>query len=230
MSDNTNQEWDGLELFDPFAEFEKLDAQQRADRLERLYSIAQGFGPWEYAVFHSIEFDYGQVKTVDELIQRAFGRWFERNPTRAMQAIDRCFDSGWIQFLTAEFLERKQRELDEAGYLITSSGFIGFHYKDTLPIGYVSFGEAGAKVWRRWHDSISQDGPSLDHAFRVEDGVEFVYGATSEACHWILDEWPTPVLHRGEPIEVGRWCERWWNLYERGYKVSFSAEPLESDQ
>lgn len=186
--------------------------------------------PWELTIFDAIWYDFGQVNSKEMLADRCFGVSKTEYPSKVKVAIERCFDEGWIQFVTAEFLNEMKAELQSGGYFI-SRGLIGEFYEDHGKSieGLISFTRRGASIFQQWIGFYPQL-PDLFHWTHGLDcdGRPAIFGTTALACisavpHGAAEENQVPDH---EPVPIGRWCDRWWNRFEHGYKLRYSGRPL----
>ena len=209
-------EWELMEFFSCYTEVVLAEITARATEL--------GVGPWELAILESIQYDFGQVPSKEMLANRAFGCFEEKNPFRAKEAIERCFDEGLVQFLTRDFLDAMAKELVEEGYL-TPNGLIGSYYDEsgddtTNPVGLISFNRCGASLYLQWL-GIGPDAPDIDHWAwgENEDGWSTAYGTSIASLEVPLDGVADRIVDREAPAIIGRWCDRWWRRFENGYQV-----------
>lgn len=185
--------------------------------LKRVADI--GLGPWEISILDAIWFDYGQVRDKQVLASTSFGRYFNQNSGKAYEAIEKCFANRWIQFLTKEFVDRMLHELTDGGYLMPR-GLIGHHRQCESSVGLISFTEEGAAVYHRWLDFD----PATEGHWCIGDESEgfcAAYGTTLEACEFPVNESVEQVIEREPAMEIGRWCDRWWNRFQQGFRIRY---------
>jgi hypothetical protein len=193
--------------------------------LEQLAERGRQFGitAWDDAIFEAIWYDSGYIRDEESLAQVAFGFHRHDLPEVSEAAIQRCFDLGWIQVLDACFIRRMSTELATLGYLMPNGlfGLVGDEV-DEQCLGLISFTESGVEFLKRWiaydtdcHWALTQN---------RDAGVWMAYGVTLEACEDAM--WDH--LNQGEVIRhstdrIGRWSDRWWNRFESGYCICFTA-------
>lgn len=176
-------------------------------------ATALGINAWEAAIFESIWYGHGQVPSKDLLADRAFGVFKDKTPSKAADAIERCFSEGLIHFLTAEFLLEMQAELDLGGYL-QPRGLIG---EDEDEVGLISFTRRGADLYQKW---IEFDPATSEH-WALGPQCE-IYGTSEEWCNYALPTHPTEYVIDGPAVPIGRWSDRWWNRFESGYLLRYA--------
>lgn len=190
------------------------------------HSAKLNLTPWELAIFDAIWYGHGQVIFRELLDSRAFGTASERFPEKAKAAIERCFDENWIQFLTRDFLQNMQDELETAGYLVLS-GIVGSGFENEVEtaVGLISYTRRGASLSMEWLNDPPQ--PREHWTFGEDANGEFVCGTSIEHCRWAL--WtgpasPEDLIANEPPVKIGRWCDRWWDRFESGYKLRFTRQ------
>jgi hypothetical protein len=192
-----------------------------------LLASDSGIGPWEISILEAIWYGFGKVRTKEALAKRAFGTQLSRNPIKGWAAIEKCFDEGWIQFLTQDFLDRMRRELIDAGYLILG-GSIDQDPLTVNPIGIISFAERGAKFYLHFLDDFKSHHVDSyvtfsSHATWSDDSDGFLtaYGTSIEECRLLIDYF---IVDQEAPAEeIGRWCSNWWLRFEHGYRIRFKG-------
>lgn len=180
---------------------------------------AFGLGPWELSIFEAIRYDYGQVRDVEQLERYAYGSYQKLDPEEAKRRTERCFQEDWIQRLDRAFLDARRAELESGGYLMLR-GLIGSDSEERGEdlVGLISFTVPGAELYLSFCGETADSdhwamGSCADDATATD-----VYGTSIEQCFETISFESTPVLH-GEPIPVGRWCDRWWRTFERGFRM-----------
>lgn len=214
QSDSQWDEWELLEAIEPG--IQSVSGEQL--RIAREANL----GAWEFAIFEAIWYGFGQERTKEILAQRAFGIFLERNPNRAWSAIEKCFDEGFVQFLTPDFLDRMWQELLNSGYLVLNDAVENCVSRDDA-IGRISFTEKGADFYRRWLGGVKHHlaaGPD------EQDGWKVAYGTTIEECerevyseYDLNDGIETTAMD--PPVKIGRWCDCWWRRFESGYRIRY---------
>ena len=213
VSIQADNEWDEIEVL-PYCPDDNKRREYYRQKLARVSDT--GLGPWEISIFDAIWFDYGQLRTKEELARRAFPIHLDKHPTKAFAAIEKCFSAEWIQFLTVDFLDRMQRELADSGYLIPK-GLVGHE----SPIGLISFTHSGASLYQRWIE-FDPAAPDAEHWCVADDtnGFYAAYGTTVDQCEFPINE-SESVVEREPAVQIGRWCDRWWNRFERGFRIRY---------
>jgi hypothetical protein len=202
-------EWQLLEGFPLWSPDVAANYESRANVL--------GINAWECAILQSIWYDYGQVRSKDLLADRAFGVSGTKYPSKATAAIERCFSDGFIQFLTADFLSELKTELDAGGYL-QPGGLIGTFFQDE--VGLISFTRQGAGLYQKW---IEFDPDTSEH-FTIGPEVGSwceVYGTSEEWCRHAPPSDRDEYVLEGPTVEIGRWCDCWWNRFESGVLLRY---------
>lgn len=222
MSAQSDESWDEIEVIPYF------DVPNREVTREALDRVADsGIGPWEISILEAIWYDYGQVESEQQLTQRAFPSHSKKYPDKAAAAIKKCFAEDWIQILTVNFLDHMHQELVDEGYLMPN-GLIGQEYLTEIsPVGLISFTKSGASLYRRW---VEFDPVGEWHFCVVGDtnGFGASYGTTLDACEYSIEDDHLKIIEREPPIRIGKWCNRWWNRFESGFKIRFrtAQDPL----
>lgn len=208
--------WNEWQLFEGYAICSCADLTD----FERC-ATALGINAWEAAIFESIWYGHGQVSSKDLLADRAFGIYQAKNPSKATQAIDRCFADGLIQFLTADFLLAMKTELDAGGYL-QPGGLVGAAENDMDAVGLISFTRRGVDLYQKWieFDPATSEhwaiGPQIHSPFEI-------YGTSEEWCAHALPAYPIDYVLNGPAVQIGRWSDRWWNRFESGYRLTYTV-------
>jgi hypothetical protein len=224
MNDDTLDEWQMLYGFD--------DGFSDSNRLLVQSTTEPGLTAWELSIFQAIHYGYGQVEQTEVLARYSHGG-HETDPKSAA-AIQRCFDEEWVQIVTTEFETEMRRELGDGEYFIPNGLFghsILHEIQGRSVAGIISFGRRGAALWNAWgKQEETENDPWGGHwaCGYDPDGGSVLYGQTVELCKNMLSEifaessFKHPFTR--EPIvPVGCWCDRWWQRFERGYRVRFSS-------
>ena len=191
-----------------------------------------GLTPWELSIFTAIHYGYGQVESKEKLADRSHGT--HRNNAKSGTAIERCFREGWIQFVTAEFEQELRQELHDGGYALVN-GLFGHDALREIQggsvAGIISFGRRGAAIWKEWGNTGSNEEEPWPWHWASgfdPDGSSVVYGITIEACKipleniWNDSSFEHPFT-REPVVPTGRWCDRWWQRFESGFRVRYSC-------
>lgn len=217
MTNSDDNNWDDIEILTGWSDCNNEYFKAALQRVSYM-----DVGPWELSILEAIWFDYGQVRDKRTLASISLGRYFDQYPDKSQIAVEKCFANGWIQSLTAEFVDRKQQELIDGGYLMPN-GLIGHYRNDESLVGLISFTEPGAALYqnwlefdpiREWHWCIGDDA----------EGFCVSYGTTLDACEYPINESVEQVIHRESAIEIGRWCDRWWNRFEKGFRIRYRTK------
>jgi len=216
MSTKTQDDWDDIELIEGCNNDNKDLFRKELERVRET-----GLGPWEISIMEAIWYDYGQVDNKQLLASNAFGVYLDKNTARAFAAIEKCFAEGWIHFLTTEFLEQIHQELVDGGYLIPN-GLIGQGPSiDPHGQGLISYTKRGADLYHRWLNFDPADSVGHWCVVRGTDGFDIAYGTTLEESQCPIELDMERVIDMEPPIQIGRWCDRWWNRFERGYHIRY---------
>lgn len=180
--------------------------------------LALDLGPWELSIFKAIWYDYGQVRNIEMLERNAYGFYREIAPDEARWHTERCFEQGWIQRLDEGFVQTRHAELETGGYLMVR-GLIGDHERRNEDLsGLISFTVAGAELYLRFLEQT----PDSDHwaiTYCSDDETATdVYGTSIAQCEWAIWSEPEPI-RRDPPVPIGRWCDRWWQRFESGFRM-----------
>ena len=192
-----------------------------ADRA-RIVELSKSIGldPWTLSILDSMWYGHGSAHSTVILGRNAFGRYASNFPDLAHRAISRSFREGLVHFLLPPFIREIRSELESANYLMPQ-GLIGERdARDEDLVGSISFTRIGATQYMEWlslcFPRASNDHWCCDGEFG-ESG--FVYATTAEACHEGVSG--SDDLRTGQPVPVGRWCDRWWNRFETGYRMRY---------
>jgi hypothetical protein len=183
-------------------------------------AAALGVNAWECALLESIWYDYGQVPSKTLLADRAFGIFQAKDPSKAIQAIERCFADGLIQFLTADFLLEMKAELDAGGYL-QPVGLVGSATSDMDAVGLISFTRRGVELHQKWIGFDPATSEHWTHGPQIHSPFE-IYGTSEEWCGYALPSYPIDYALDGPAVPIGRWSDRWWNRFESGYRLTYT--------
>lgn len=205
--DSSWDEWRNSTLYLPDSDDELAKVVRRAKDL--------GLSARELAIFQAIWYDYGQVPSKEILAHNAFGSLEQSKVTRA---IERCFDDGFIQFVTADFLLEMKAELDAGGYLVTNS-LIGSFEEN---VGLISFTRAGVDLYQKWIEFVPAQAEYWACGLQISSPFE-IYGTSEELCISALPSDPVEFILEAPAGPIGRWCDRWWNRFERGYRLTYTV-------
>jgi hypothetical protein len=190
-------------------------------------AIAQDLSPYDLALFRSIWYDYGHVSDVDVLMDNAYGWYRKTFAENAEYFTKRCIERGWIAKLTSDFLREQSEELEQKGYLIVNGllGACGFP-EDALP-GIFSFTVLGAAAFHQWECTENAScWKSQSTGVDVDEMTIDFFGTTPELCRsW----YSTGEMEYDEPTAIGRWCDRWWQRFESGFRVRGRFRSLENE-
>lgn len=189
----------------------------------------KGLTAWDVAIFESIWYGHGYTFDLEWLGKLSFGNYGDENPQVAAAAIQRCFDRRWIQVLDVPFITQKAAELSALGTLLPK-GLFGFP-NDSDPehsCGLISFTPAGVDLYKSlW--LIKSD---IGHwAIELTEGDLYrIYGTTLDECEVAISggSFRDRGVARHATETIGPWCDRWWNLFDSGYRVTFSVEKISS--
>lgn len=208
-------DWNEWLIYDSYRMYSHADIAA----LERRGTML-GLNAWEALILESIACGFGQVPSMELLTDRAFGTSQEKNSSKATQAIERCFGDGFIQFLTADFLLEMKAELDAGGYL-QPSGLVGSFENDIDSVGLISFTHQGVDLYHKWveFDPATSEhwtlGPQICSPYEI-------LATSEEWCMSALPSHPFEYVLEGPAVPIGRWSDRWWNRFERGWRLTYS--------
>lgn len=199
--------WDAL--------FSPKEWGERRDEL-RSHAAREGLGPWELSIFEAIRYDSGNIRTLRNLEHTAFGRYLDSWPAEIRRHSSRCFGEGWIEHVDMPFLRARRHELDG---VLMPRGLLGCeHSSDEELCGVISFTKAGAEFYLRFWQGSSR----LEHwaagACRDDPKATEVFGTSLAECEnaiSLIDD----LIHHDSPVQIGRWCDRWWRQFETGIRV-----------
>lgn len=216
-----------LEEWTRFFEYWGHSPEQLAEDASR--AAQKGLTAWDIAIFESIWYGYGSTSDQKSLGELAFGCYGDENPQAAAVAIQRSFDRRWIQVLDTPFITQKAAELSSRGTLLPN-GLFGVA-NDSDPehsCGLISFTPAGVDLYK----SLLPHNSDIGHRAieLTEGGLYRAYGTTLDECEVPIsdDYFRGRVVARRATETIGPWCDRWWNLFDSGYRVTFSVEKISS--
>lgn len=218
-------------MIDPFAvsEWERFNEWANPDlgvwEMSAQRGLSLDVSAWDAAIFEAIGYDSGYFTSDARLFEVAFGLYAVEAPETARASLQRCLEKGWIHYLTADFIRRKARELAEGGYELAHGlfGWCGDDIDD-VSVGLLSFTEAGAELAKRlwapyppWEWDVR---PHWAIGYSQHFRQDVAYGETREACEEAcLGSGISPEVLARKMQPIGRWCDRWWNRFESGYRV-----------
>ncbi len=181
-----------------------------------------GLHPHDLAIFQAIHFDYGQVEERSSLAHRS---------SVAEDAVDRCFQQGWIQVVTTEFEDKMRSELHREGYVLVAGLFsreILREIRGESVAGIISFTRVGAELWNRWQRDDNEPGEHWAVGFDREQ-TRAAFGTTVNAVTFAMTSvWESSSLEhpftRGVVEDSGPWCDCWWQRFQGGFQIHYSCE------
>lgn len=216
MNDNS-EDWKWIYGFTEGINDSNIGLVRKADEL--------GLQPHDLAIFQAIHFDYGQVEERSSLARRS---------SVAEDAVDRCFQEGWIQVVTTEFEDEMRSELHGEGYVLVAGLFsrdILREVRGESVAGIISFTRLGAELWNQWlrddngdpgvHWAVGFDREQTRAAFGTT--VNAVTFAITSVCEDASLEHP---FTRGIVGDSGPWCDCWWRRFQVGFQIRYSCELL----
>lgn len=218
--------------------------QERAERGRQL-----GISAWDYQVLDSFACPCGSQFDEKYLTSHSFGHHGEEQPELAAKSIRRCLEMGWIQRMNQEQIRQLHQELVESGYAMPK-GLFGnegdAEYDWTR--GQMTFTPLGWKTIEEFWSSSSEATKGSDKKWlscgRGHEDEFIVYGASMDAialatefyeedaellATYLAEQgipWPDdsgPKLLELKPS--GRWCDRWYQRFESGYRARFWQRP-----
>lgn len=218
--------------------------QERAERGRRL-----GISAWDYQVLGSFDCPCGSQFDEKYLTGHSFGSHGEEHTELAARSIQRCLEMGWIQWMNQEQIRQLHRELVESGYAMPKGlfGTEGDEGRDWAR-GQMTYTALGLKITEEFWAGSSEATNGSDKKWIScgwADEDEFiVYGASMDAitvatefyeeeaeslATYLAEQgipWPDdsgPKLLELKPS--GRWCDRWYERFESGYRARFWQRP-----
>lgn len=193
--------------------------RENCEQLEK-FGHEHEIDAWMMAIFDSLLCPCGEIWDEAKLSQHSFGDHAAEQPELATQAIQRCFDAGWIRCLNEQQILELYESLQSQSFAMPCGlfGFAGDWQSERIT-SQMTFTEAGAKLANRikaidysqhW---CSMPGETKEETLIYANSIEAIDDAI-QGCSYGCD-----VISVTDPVPSVRWCDRWWNRFESGFMV-----------